>query len=39
MAFRIETLEIWQMTKEYATRVYAVTAKFSRHEDYGLNPS
>ncbi len=24
------------MAKEYATRVYAVTAKFPRHEDYGL---
>jgi len=36
MAFRFETLEIWQMAKEYATRVYAVTAKFPRHEDYGL---
>ena len=36
MAFRFETLEIWQMAKEYATKVYAVTAKFPRHEDYGL---
>ncbi|MEK7237167.1 MAG: four helix bundle protein [Nitrospirota bacterium] len=36
MVFRFETLEIWQMAKEYATRVYAVTAKFPRHEDYGL---
>jgi four helix bundle protein len=36
MAFRFETLEIWQMAKEYAIRVYAVTAKFPRHEDYGL---
>ena len=36
MAFRFETLEIWQMAKEYATRVYAITAKFPRHEDYGL---
>lgn len=36
MAFRFEALEIWQMAKEYATRVYAVTAKFPRHEDYGL---
>ena len=36
MAFRFETLEIWQMAKEYATQVYAVTAKFPRHEDYGL---
>ena len=36
MAFRFETLEIWQMAKEYATKVYAVTAKFLRLEDYGL---
>lgn len=36
MAFRFETLEIWQMAKDYATEVYAVTAKFPRHEDYGL---
>jgi hypothetical protein len=28
MTFRFETLEIWQMAKEYATRVYAVTSKF-----------
>lgn len=38
MAFRFETLEIWQIAKEYATRVYVVTAKFPRHEDYGLKP-
>lgn len=24
------------MAKEYATNVYAITAKFPRHEDYGL---
>jgi hypothetical protein len=36
MAFRFETLEIWQMAKGYAARVYAITAKFPRHEDYGL---
>lgn len=36
MAFRFETHEIWQMAKKYATRVYAVTAKFPRHEDYAL---
>lgn len=24
------------MAKNYATKVYAVTAKFPRHEDYGL---
>ena len=36
MAFRFETLEIWQMARDYATRVYTLTAKFPRHEDYGL---
>jgi four helix bundle protein len=36
MAFRFETLEIWHMVRAYASRVYSVTAKFPRHEDYGL---
>jgi four helix bundle protein len=36
MAFRFETLEVWQMAKWYATRVYTITAKLPRHEDYGL---
>ena len=36
MAFRFETLEIWQMARDYATQVYTLTAKFPRHEDYGL---
>jgi four helix bundle protein len=36
MAFRFETLEIWQMAREYATKAYALSAKFPRHEDYGL---
>lgn len=36
MAFGFETLDIWQMAKEYATKVYVVTAKYPRHEDYGL---
>ena len=36
MSFRFEGLDIWQVAKGYATRVYAVTAKFPRHEDYGL---
>ena len=36
MAFRFETLEIWQMAKEYATLVYAVTSQFPRHADYRL---
>lgn len=36
MSFRFEGLDIWQVAKGYSTRVYAVTAKFPRHEDYGL---
>lgn len=36
MAFRFEGLEIWQMAKEYAAKVYTATAKFPHHEDYGL---
>ncbi|MGH7229560.1 MAG: four helix bundle protein [Nitrospiraceae bacterium] len=36
MSFRFEGLDIWQVAKGYATRVYAVTAKFPRHEDHGL---
>ena len=36
MGFRFETLDIWQSAKEYANRVYTATAKFPRHEDYGL---
>ncbi|MEW6543974.1 MAG: four helix bundle protein [Nitrospirota bacterium] len=33
---RFEGLEIWKLAKEYATKVYSATAKFPRHEDYGL---
>jgi four helix bundle protein len=36
MGFRFETLEIWQMARDYATKVYVMTAEFPRHEDYGL---
>jgi len=36
VAFRFESLEIWRLARAYAERVYAVTAKFPRHEDYGL---
>ena len=36
MAFRFETLDIWHMARAYASQVYSVTAKFPRHEDYGL---
>ena len=36
MAFRFETLDIWHMAKDYASKVYAVAGKFPRHEDYGL---
>ena len=36
MAFRFESLDIWHMATAYASRVYATTAKFPHHEDYGL---
>ena len=36
MAFRFENLKIWQMAREYARKVYEVTARFPRKEDYGL---
>lgn len=36
MAFRFENLEIWQMARTFVTTVYTATAKFPRHEDYGL---
>ncbi len=36
MAFRFESLEIWHKARAYAGKVYAVTSKFPRHEDYGL---
>lgn len=36
MPFRYESLEIWHAARAYATRVYSVSAKFPRHEDYGL---
>ena len=36
MAFRFETLDIWHMATAYASQVYTLTAKFPRHEDYGL---
>ncbi len=36
MPFRFESLKIWHLARAYATKVYAVTAKFPRKEDYGL---
>ena len=36
MAFRFESLQIWHAARKYATQVYQLTAKFPRHEDYGL---
>ncbi|MBU2611119.1 MAG: four helix bundle protein [Chloroflexi bacterium] len=36
MSFRFESPEIWHKAREYAGKVYALTAKFPRHEDYGL---
>ena len=36
MPFRFESLEIWNKARAYAAKIYSVTAKFPRHEDYGL---
>lgn len=36
MPFRFESLKIWHMARAYVEKVYAATAKFPRHEDYGL---
>ena len=36
MGFRFETLEIWQLANSYASKIYRLTAKFPKHEDYGL---
>jgi four helix bundle protein len=36
MPFRFETLTIWHDARAYAKQVYQLTAKFPRHEDYGL---
>jgi four helix bundle protein len=36
MAFRFENLRIWQMACEYAKKIYVITAKVPRKEDYGL---
>ena len=36
MTFRFESLDIWHMARAYAGKVYAVTSRFPRHEDYGL---
>jgi four helix bundle protein len=36
MTFRFESLDIWHMARAYAGRVCTLTARFPRHEDYGL---
>jgi len=36
MAFRFEGLEIWHLAREHATHVYEITARFPRHERFGL---
>ena len=36
MAFRFESLDIWHIARAYAGRIYALTSRFPRHEDYGL---
>lgn len=36
MPFRFESLDVWHLANDYARKIYAATAKFPRHEDYGL---
>jgi len=36
MTFRFESLDIWHKARAYAAKVYPLSAKFPRHEDYGL---
>ncbi len=36
MACRFESLEIWHLAREYTTSIYAVTARFPRHERHAL---
>jgi len=36
MPFRFESLKIWHMARDYAKKVYKLTAAFPRKEDYGL---
>jgi four helix bundle protein len=36
MPFRFEGLEIWHRARAYAAKVYGLTARFPRREDYGL---
>ena len=36
MPFRFESLDIWHMARDSSQKVYCATAKFPRHEDYGL---
>lgn len=37
MPFRFEGLDIWHAARAFAKSVYPLTAKFPRHEDYGLH--
>ncbi|HZQ06770.1 MAG TPA: four helix bundle protein [Anaerolineae bacterium] len=37
MPFRFESLDIWHAARAFANAVYRITAKFPRHEDYGLH--
>ncbi|MDY7075957.1 MAG: four helix bundle protein [Chloroflexota bacterium] len=34
MAFRFEGLEIWHLARGYATHIYAITARFPKHERF-----
>ena len=37
MPFRFESLDIWHAARAFAKAIYPLTAKFPRHEDYGLH--
>jgi four helix bundle protein len=36
MPSRFESLDIWHLARAFAGKIYAVTSRFLRHEDYGL---
>ena len=36
MAFRFETLNVWNHAREFSGAVYKVAERFPRHEAYGL---
>ena len=36
-AFRFETLTVWKQSRAFPESIYAVFARFTRHEAYGLS--